>query len=75
VFSHFYNPTTVAFGEIEFKTWGQGFEPIGASRPVVICISNEVSNDTINSLMYLGGFDRLDAIVEERVHHSFYLNQ
>jgi tetratricopeptide (TPR) repeat protein len=76
---YFYNPTTVAFGKIEFKkTWGQrsskGNWRQSSSRSSVI--SNEVSKDTINSpnVSPEEALTDLDAIVDEYTT-DFYLKQ
>jgi tetratricopeptide (TPR) repeat protein len=76
---YFYNPTTVAFGKIEFKkTWGQrslkgNWRQSSSSSSA---ISNGFSTDTIDStdVTQEGTVAELDAIVEEYTT-DFYLNQ
>jgi tetratricopeptide (TPR) repeat protein len=76
---YFYNPTTVAFGRIEFKkTWGQrslkgNWRQSSSSSSA---ISNGFSTDTIDStdVTQEGTVAELDAIVEEYTT-DFYLNQ
>jgi tetratricopeptide (TPR) repeat protein len=76
---YFYNPTTVAYGKIEFKkTWGQrslkgNWRQSSSSSSA---IANGVSKDTINSTNASQDetLTELDAIVEEYTT-DFYLNQ
>jgi tetratricopeptide (TPR) repeat protein len=76
---YFYNPTTVAFGKVEFKkTWGQralkGNWRQSSFNPTAI--SNIASTDTINSILKSEG----DAVAEseqivEQYTTDFYLKQ